>query len=92
MVNPKANAEDYCAGFGLTGHELDLIRTLPDSAHCFLVKHGGESAVVRLDLSSEPDILTILSGREKTVRLADELRAKPGGKDDWMQKLLEQAR
>jgi type IV secretion system protein VirB4 len=90
MVNPKASHDDYCTGFGLTEHELDLIRTLPDSAHCFLVKHGGESVVVRLDLSSEPEILTILSGREMTVRLADELRAKPGGKDGWLQALLDQ--
>jgi type IV secretion system protein VirB4 len=90
MVNPKASHDDYCLGFGLTDHELDLIRTLPDSAHCFLIKHGGESVVVRLDLSGEPEILTILSGREKTVRLADELRAKPGGKDGWLQALLEQ--
>lgn len=91
MVNPKAAYEDYCVGFGLTEHELDLIRTLPDSAHCFLVKHGGESAVVRLDLSGEPDILTILSGREKSVRLGDKLRAEHGSKSDWLEKLLEQA-
>ena len=91
MVNPKAAHEDYCVGFGLTDHELDLIRTLPDSAHCFLVKHGGESAVVRLDLSGEPDILTILSGREKSVRLGDQLRAEHGSKGNWLEKLLEQA-
>jgi type IV secretion system protein VirB4 len=89
MVNPKASHDDYCVGFGLTEHELDLIRTLPDSAHCFLIKHGGESVVVRLDLSGEPELLTVLSGREKTVRLADELRAKPGGKSNWLKELLE---
>jgi type IV secretion system protein VirB4 len=90
MVNPKASHDDYCTGFGLTEHELDLIRTLPDSSHCFLIKHGGESVVVRLDLTGEPELLTILSGREKTVRLADDLRARPGGKDNWLEKLLEQ--
>ena len=91
MVNPKAAHADYCLGFGLTEHELDLIRTLPDTSHCFLVKHGGESAVVRLDLSGEPDILTILSGREKSVRLGDQLRAEHGSKSNWLEKLLEQA-
>ncbi len=90
MVNPKASHEDYCLGFGLTDHELDLIRTLPDSAHCFLIKHGGESVVVRLDLSGEPDLLTVLSGREKNVRLGDELRAKHGSKSNWLEQLLEQ--
>ncbi len=89
MVNPKANHDDYCTGFGLTEHELDLVRTLPDTSHCFLIKHGGESVVVRLDLTGEPELLTILSGREKTVRMADELRAND--KSNWLEKLLEQA-
>lgn len=88
MVNPKAAQEDYCTGFGLTAHEFDLVRTLPDNSHCFLIKHGGESAVVRLDLTGEPELLTVLSGREKTVRMADELRAND--KINWLKTLLEQ--
>lgn len=92
MVNPKANAEEYIGGFGLTAHEFDLIRTLPDSAHCFLIKHGSESVVARLDLTGERDLLTILSGREKTVRLLDVLRVEKGDAPaGWMQSLLEQA-
>lgn len=92
MVNAKARAEDYVQGFGLTPHEFDLIRTLPDSAHCFLIKRGGESVVARLDLSGEKDILTILSGRERTVRLLDELRASTSDDPNaWMASLLEQA-
>jgi type IV secretion system protein VirB4 len=92
MVNPKANAEDYCNGFGLTAHELDLIRTLPDTSHCILIKHGGESVVARLDLTGEKDLLAVLSGRERTVRLADKLRAEKGDLvDDWLPALLEQA-
>lgn len=92
MVNAKARAEDYVQGFGLTPHEFDLIRTLPDSAHCFLIKRGGESVVARLDLSGEKDILTVLSGRERTVRLLDELRASAGDDPNaWMAPLLEQA-
>ena len=90
MVNTKAAHEDYCTGFGLTEHELDLVKTLPDSSHCFLIKHGGESVVVRLDLTGEPELLTVLSGREKTVRLADEIRAKYGSKGNWLEQLLEQ--
>ncbi|WAC59775.1 VirB4 family type IV secretion/conjugal transfer ATPase [Brevundimonas sp. SL130] len=93
MLNAKARAEDYVAGFGLTPHEYDLIRTLPDSSHCFLIKRGGESVVARLDLSGEDDILTILSGRERTVRLLDELRANVGDDPaEWMDPLLERAR
>lgn len=92
MVNPKARAEDYVDGFGLTPHEFELIRALPDRSHCFLIKRGGESVVARLDLSGEDDILIILSGRERTVRLLDELRASLGDDPaDWMGPLLERA-
>ena len=75
MANPKARAADYIDGFGLTPHEYELVRTLPDNAHCFLIKHGAESVVARLNLTGEHDLLTILSGRERTVRLLDEIRA-----------------
>ena len=90
MANPKARAADYIDGFGLTPHEYDLVRTLPDNAHCFLIKHGAESVVARLNLSGETEILTILSGRERTVRLLDEIRAERGDDPaDWLAPLLE---
>ncbi|MFC3580827.1 VirB4 family type IV secretion/conjugal transfer ATPase [Sphingomonas hylomeconis] len=92
MTNPKARAADYIDGFGLTPHEYELVRTLPDDAHCFLIKHGADSVVARLNLSGEHDILTILSGRERTVRLLDEIRQETG--DDpaaWLPILLERA-
>ena len=92
MINPKARAEDYINGFGLSRHEYDLVRTLPDASHCFLIRHGKESVVARLDLTGESELLTILSGREATVRLFDEI-ADTHGTDpaDWMQPLLERA-
>ena len=92
MINPKARAEDYINGFGLSRHEFDLVRTLPDSSHCFLIKHGRESVVARLDLSGENDLLTILSGRESTVRLFDELVSKTGPDPaNWIHCLIESA-
>ena len=92
MVNPKARAEDYCTGFGLTEHEFDLVRTLPDTAHCFLIKHGNDSVVARLNLSGMPDLLTVLSGRERTVRRLDELRETYGEEPSaWLPHLLGRA-
>lgn len=92
MINPKARADDYINGFGLTPHEFELVRTLPDNSHCFLIKHGNDSVVARLDLSGEKEILTILSGRESTVRLFDELVEKTGeAPEKWMKLLLERA-
>ena len=92
MANPKARAEDYVGGFGLTAHEHEIVRTLPDDAHCFLIKHGADSVVARLNLAGERDLLTILSGRERTVRLLDEIRAESGDDPaDWIPRLLERA-
>ncbi|HYN46876.1 MAG TPA: VirB4 family type IV secretion/conjugal transfer ATPase, partial [Allosphingosinicella sp.] len=92
MANPKARAADYIEGFGLTPHEFELIRTLPDNAHCFLVKHGAESVVARLNLTGEHRLLTILSGRERTVRLLDEIRAETGDDPEaWIPRLMERA-
>jgi type IV secretion system protein VirB4 len=91
-ANPKAQARDYMEGFGLTRHEYDLLRALPDSAHAFLIKHGRDSVVARLDLSGEKDLLTILSGREHTVRMLDAIRAETGDAPQaWMPRLLEGA-
>lgn len=92
MINPKARAEDYIDGFGLTPHEFELVRSLPDSSHCFLIKHGNDSVVARLNLSGEKDLLTILSGREATVRIFDELVDRTGlDPSAWMAQLLERA-
>jgi len=92
MANPKAQAADYIEGFGLTEHEFDLIRALPDTSRCFLIKHGNDSVVARLNLAAEPELLTVLSGRERTVRLLDEIRAEVG--DDpaaWLPRLVGRA-
>ena len=89
--NPRARAEDYCLGFGLSEHELELIRQLPAHSRCFLVRHANHSVVVRLDLSGQPDLLTVLSGREASVRRLDTLRDQRG--DDpagWYQALTGQ--
>jgi len=84
MPNARARAEDYCDGFGLTEHELDVIRTLPAHSRCFLVRQPDASVVVRLDLSDMPEVLTVLSGRESVVRRLDSLRALHGeAPADW---------
>ncbi|MEO7277360.1 MAG: VirB4 family type IV secretion/conjugal transfer ATPase [Sphingomicrobium sp.] len=92
MANASAQAEDYVEGFGLTQHEFELVRSIPENARAFLVKHGADSVVVRLNLASEPDLLVVLSGRERTVRLLDGIRDKVGDSPDaWLPKLLEVA-
>lgn len=76
--NSRARFEDYGLGFGLTAHEVDLIRALPAQSRCFLVRHANTSVLARLDLAGSPEILTVLSGREASVRRLDALRAQLG--------------
>ncbi|MFT3719000.1 VirB4 family type IV secretion/conjugal transfer ATPase [Pseudorhodoferax sp.] len=78
MPNAKARAEDYCGGFGLSAHEHALIRALPASSRCFLVRHAQQSVVARLDLGGMDDLLMVLSGRESAVRRLDTIRARVG--------------
>ncbi len=92
MSNPKAQASDYCDGFGLTEHELDLVRSLPEHLRCVLIKQGGNSVVARIDMADMPDAITVLSGRETSVRKLDELRRENGDAPaDWMPQLLQAA-
>ncbi|WP_411291648.1 VirB4 family type IV secretion/conjugal transfer ATPase [Sphingorhabdus sp.] len=92
MSNPKAQASDYCDGFGLTEHELDLVRSLPEHLRCVLIKQGGNSVVARLDMANMPDAITVLSGRETSVRKLDELRRDHGdAPSEWMPQLLRAA-
>ena len=84
MPNSRARAEDYCDGFGLTHHELALIRSLPAHSRAFLIRQPDASVVVRLDLSGAPEVLAVLSGRESTVRRLDLLREAVGDSPaDW---------
>ncbi len=76
--NARAKAADYVDGFGLTEHEFELVRTLPDTSRCFLIKRGDHSVVVRLDLSGLTGELAVLAGTERAVRRLDALRDELG--------------
>ncbi|MEM9501054.1 MAG: VirB4 family type IV secretion/conjugal transfer ATPase [Pseudomonadota bacterium] len=92
MPNSRARPEDYCDGFGLTDHELALIRSLPAHSRCFLVRQPDASVVVRLDLSGAPEVLTVLSGRETAVRRLDLLREAVGDEpSQWYPALTNRA-
>ncbi|NQV85865.1 MAG: VirB4 family type IV secretion/conjugal transfer ATPase [Woeseiaceae bacterium] len=85
MPNHKADRAAYCEGFGLTLEEYKTVRELSDTSRCFLIKHGTHSVIARLDLSGEDDLLAVLSGREETVGLLDQIRAEVGDDPtDWL--------
>ncbi len=83
--NPKARRADYVGGFGLTDHEYELVRSLPDTSRCFLVKQADHSVVARLDLTGMSGELKVLAGTERSVRQLDAIRARVGDDPDaWM--------
>lgn len=87
--NPKARAADYIEGFGLSEHEFELIRTLPDTSRCFLIKQSDHSVVARLDLSGLAGELRVLAGTERTVRRLDGLRERLGDDpSEWLEPFM----
>lgn len=82
FANPSADLTIYKENYGLTQREVEIIRTLPDNEHFFLLVHGhGESRksiVVRPVLQGMWEDLLILSARENSLMILDQVRAKVG--------------
>lgn len=88
--NARAKASDYVDGFGLSEHEFELVRSLPDTSRCFLIKRGDHSVVARLDLTGLTGELAVLAGTERAVRRLDALRAEVGdAPSDWLPPFME---
>lgn len=91
LPNARASEKDYCEGFGLSYHELKLIRELTPESRCFLIRHGTESVIARLDLSGLEDFVSVLSGRTETVRLMQALIETHGHvNENWMPHFLKE--
>jgi type IV secretion system protein VirB4 len=87
--NPSADRNVYVDQLGLSEHQYQLVRTLPDDQHYFLLVHGHgvsqEAVVARPDLSGLPDDIAIISGRESNLALFDKIRAEVGDRPaDWL--------
>lgn len=78
LPNPRADENDYCNGFGISKHELKIIRKLSAESRCFLLRHGTDSVIARLDLSGLDDYIAVLSGRTQTIRYMQDLIEKHG--------------
>ncbi|WP_019200168.1 VirB4 family type IV secretion system protein [Afipia birgiae] len=76
--NPKADDESYKQAFRLSGREVAWIRSTAAESRSFLIKHGRDSVVARLNLAGMPDLIKVLSGRTETVAELDAIRAKVG--------------
>jgi type IV secretion system protein VirB4 len=76
--NPKADDESYARAFRLSEREVTWIRSTVPESRSFLIKHGRDSVIARLNLAGMPDIIKVLSGRTETVAELDALRARVG--------------
>ncbi len=72
--NPRADEESYIKRFGLTLKEFNFIKNTPPEKRTFLIKHGNDSVIARLDLSAMPDLVKVLSGRKETIEECAALR------------------
>ena len=93
MPNPRADERDYRAGLKLTEPEFRMVREdLTMGGRRFLLKQGTASVACDLDLSGAPDCIAVLSGRERTVRLMEQLISDRGSDPAvWLDDFLERA-
>jgi len=85
LPNAKASKEDYCNGFGLSNRELKIIRELAPETRCFLIKHGTDSVIARLDLSGMKSFISVLSGRTESVTILEDIMKQHGSApNDWL--------
>lgn len=93
--NPSADKKIYMDCYGLTEKQFEIIQTMPDDQHYFLLNYGrssnNESVILRANLSKFKPILDVISAREKSLILLDQIRKEVGDEPKiWLPKLWEQ--
>ena len=84
--NPRADEESYMKRFGLTAKEFGFIKTTAPESRTFLIKHGNDSVIAKLDLSTMPEMVKVLSGRRETIAECEALRKEHGNDPaDWLE-------
>lgn len=72
-----ADRKVYIKDFGLTEHEYNLIKNLPDDLHFFLLNYGRgankESVVLRLNMTGMEDDIAVISARESSLALLEQI-------------------
>ncbi len=93
LPNYKATFEAYSGAFKLTEREFEWIRTMGPHERCFLIKHGQDSVIARLDLSGLEKFIRVLSGTSKNVGLLDDIRKQVGDAPEaWLPIFEERAK
>ena len=84
LPNPKAT-DAYKTKFMLSEREFSIIKSTDPGSRFFLLKHGKDVVVARIDLSGMDDIINILSARAETLELLDPILKEHGEDPDvWI--------
>lgn len=91
LPDPKARREIYCDLFNLSERELHVVRKqISNVNRCFLVRHGQDSVIARLDLGNLKEYLSVLSAKNSTLKEMDNLRQTIGNKaSQWLPAFME---
>jgi type IV secretion system protein VirB4 len=85
FANPDADEAVHRGKFRLTAAEFEWVLKTSKSDRAFLIKHGNDSVVARLNLKCMPDILKVLSADKDSLAEMDRLRATLGCEvDAWL--------
>jgi len=80
--NLLADRNIYINKLGLSEHEYELVKSMPDDKHYFLLNYGRgtnkESVVIRLNLEGLENVISVISARESTLILLDQIRSEVG--------------
>jgi type IV secretion system protein VirB4 len=89
FANAKADDESYRRAFQLSDREMRWIRETVPEARSFLIKHGQDSVIAKLDLGGMPEFIKVLSGRTETVSELYSLMGKVGSAPEaWLPMLM----
>lgn len=93
LPNPKAT-DSYKKAFMISDREYNLLKTTDPGSRYFLVKQGKDVVVAQLDLAGMSDVVRVLSGTARTVRLLDKIIAELGddSPDVWLPIYMERAK
>ena len=85
FANAKADEESYRKAFQLSERETRWIRETIPEARSFLIKHGQDSVIAKLDLGAMPEFIKVLSGRTETVAELYKLMGDVGSEPEaWL--------
>ena len=93
--NPMAKYETYVDKLGLSQQEYEIIKTMDNDAHYFLLNYGRgkESVVLRANLAGLEEEIAVISAREQSLNVFDTVRHEVGEKEEqWLPLFYERMR